>query len=90
MSKCERTDVCIFFTNKMNRLPTIAERLKFKVDYCIKDKTSCARYMVNLKLHGGCAPSDDESMFSIDSKMRKMFPNDVEMAQEVIRELCVS
>jgi hypothetical protein len=88
MSKCEKTDVCTFFTNKMSRLPTAAERFRFKVDYCIKDKMSCARYMVNQKLYGGCAPANDEAMFNIDSRMRKMFPNDVDMAQEIIRELC--
>ncbi len=88
MTKCERTGVCVFFTNKMHRLPTPSERLKFKVEYCVKDKTRCARYLVNDKLHKGCTPSDDETMIEIDSKMRDMFPDDLDLAEEIINRLC--
>ncbi len=86
--KCEKIGVCSFFTNRMDRMANPEERFQFKVDYCIKDKSRCARFMVNSKLYGGCTPSDEEMMNEIDSKMRIMFPNDIELAHEIINVLC--
>jgi hypothetical protein len=86
--KCEKTGICAFFTNKMDRLADSQERFMFKKEYCIKDKSRCARFIVNSKLYSGWAPPDEETMYEIDSKMRIMFPNDIELANNIISKLC--
>lgn len=88
MQKCEKTDVCGFFTDNMIRLPTLHERLRFKSQYCTKDKTRCARFLVNTKIHCGCTPSDDEIILEVDRKMRSLFPDDMNLANEIIGILC--
>ena len=88
MSKCEKTDVCTFFTNRISIQLTSHDRMRLKVQYCITDKTRCARYMVNEKLYKGYAPCEEAAMSIIDSKMRSMYPSDLELAEEVIALLC--
>ncbi|UCG77884.1 MAG: hypothetical protein JSV21_09970 [Nitrospirota bacterium] len=88
MSICEKTDVCVFFTNRMNRLPTAQERMQYKVEYCVKDKERCARYMVNKKIRQGYHPVDESGMAEVDQQMREIFPDDIEKAEVIIKYLC--
>jgi len=88
MQKCEKTDVCGFFTNNMTRLPTLHERLKFKSEYCTRDKTKCARFIVNKKIHCGCVPDSDQIILEVDRKMRSLYPDDIDLANEIITILC--
>jgi len=88
VNRCEKIDVCGFFTNNMTRLPTLHERLKFKSEYCTRDKTKCARFIVNNKIHCGCTPSDDQIIEEVDRKMKSLFPNDLGLANEIIEILC--
>ncbi len=89
MNKCEKIDFCTFFTNRATTLLTEQDRMRVKVQYCIVDKTRCARYKVKEKLYKGFMPCNENAMYMIDQKMDILYPDDVELATEIINLLCV-
>lgn len=56
MPDCEILSTCIFFNDKMNNAPDMAEYQKKK--YCISDKSKCARYKVYRALGREKVPKD--------------------------------
>jgi hypothetical protein len=56
MADCELLQGCIFFNDKMQNMPDIAESMKKK--YCRGDNSMCARYMVFKVLGGDKVPAD--------------------------------
>ena len=69
MGRCELTERCIFFNDKMHDYPFAAEQMKQQ--YCLEDNMSCARHMVLEALGRENVPSD-------------LFPHDVQRANRVI------
>ena len=45
MTKCEKTEKCQFFNDKMENMPSTSPMMK--VSYCETDKHGCARYQVS-------------------------------------------
>ena len=88
MNKCEKTDVCVFFINKVSSSLSSQDRMRLKVQYCITDKTKCARHMVNQKLYQGYSPCDENEMPEIERMANQLYPNDVELANRIIDKLC--
>ena len=72
MPECELLKGCLFFNDKMSKMPAHAEL--FKDLYCRRDNKVCARYMIAKKLGREIIPRD-------------LFPNHVEMAKEFIASL---
>lgn len=54
MADCERLQTCIFFTGRMENMPSVADLMKDS--FCFGDKTQCARYQVAIA--GLPIPSD--------------------------------
>ncbi len=67
MSECEKLSKCAFFNDRMANMPATAEM--FKKNYCLGDKTVCARYQVAIT--GKEVPVD-------------LFPNQTERAKQII------
>jgi len=44
MADCEILETCLFFTDKMENMPTTAELLKRR--FCRSNNSDCARYIV--------------------------------------------
>jgi len=68
--KCELLETCIFFQDKMERMPATANMMKKR--YCLNDNLQCARYTVFKALGREKVPKD-------------LFPNQIEKAQEIIK-----
>ena len=49
MAKCEKTEKCQFFNDKMENMPPTSPAMK--ASYCETDKNGCARYMVSTAGH---------------------------------------
>ena len=45
MNECEKLDKCLFFSDRLPNMPSVAGLLK--QTYCLGDKTKCARYQVS-------------------------------------------
>jgi methyl-accepting chemotaxis protein len=71
MPNCEKLEKCPFFADRLANMPTIAEVLKKQ--YCLGDKTTCARYIVSLA--GKPVPSD-------------LFPNQTSRIPELLKREC--
>ena len=69
MADCECLVGCIFFNDKMERMPTMADMYKTK--YCKGNAEDCARYTVFKKLGKGKVPVD-------------LYPNQTEKAKALI------
>ncbi len=69
MAQCEKLSACPFFNDKMANKPGMTNL--FKNNYCLKDNSQCARYMVATKLGKEKVPTD-------------MYPNEVERATKLI------
>ena len=54
MTDCKRLEKCLFFNNKLDNMPKLAERYKNK--FCKGDCKNCARYIV-AEATGSC-PND--------------------------------
>ncbi len=67
MAECEKLAKCPFFAGKMANMPSVAELLKR--NYCLGDKTLCARYQVASA--GKTVPFD-------------LFPNDTDRVREIL------
>jgi hypothetical protein len=67
MAQCEKLTTCPFFAGKMAHMPSVAELMKR--NYCLGDKTQCARYQVGAA--GKNVPFD-------------LYPNDAERAREIL------
>ncbi len=71
MAECECLPSCPFFNDKMKNMPTTAN--VYKKRYCLGDNTKCARYMVFKALGKERVPLD-------------LFPNQIEVAKEILRK----
>ncbi len=69
MQDCELLGGCIFFSGKMEGMPSTAELIKLR--YCKEDSKNCARYMVCKALGRDRVPAD-------------LFPNHGERAKQLI------
>jgi len=69
MSDCDLLRTCIFFNDMMPNMPSTVE--VFKQNYCRGDNRGCARYIV-FKARGR------------EHVPQTLFPNQVEVAQQVI------
>jgi hypothetical protein len=71
MADCEFIARCVFFNDRMDKMPSITERLKVK--YCKGDNSGCARYMVVTTLGREKVPSD-------------LYPGQADRAKQIIAE----
>ena len=71
MAECPLLAKCIFFNDKMASMPTASELMKKK--YCLKDNTTCARYMVCSTLGREHVPAD-------------LFPNNVDRVKVLLSQ----
>ena len=69
MADCTLLAKCIFFNDKMASMPAAAEVLKKK--YCLKDSSTCARFMVCSALGREKVPAD-------------LFPNNTDRAKAIL------
>lgn len=69
MPTCELLKTCLFFNDKLEKMPGPAEL--FKDLYCRRDNSICARYLIAKELGREVIPRD-------------LFPNHVEMAKEIL------
>jgi hypothetical protein len=69
MADCALLAKCIFFNDKMASMPAAAEVMKKK--YCLKDSSTCARFMVCSALGREKVPGD-------------LFPNHVDRAKGIL------
>jgi hypothetical protein len=69
MAECEVLSSCVFFNDKMEKMPATAEG--FKRQYCRGDNSKCARYMVLKALGRPKVPID-------------LFPNQEDRAREIM------
>lgn len=69
MADCELLAGCLFFNDKMKVNKTIGSI--YKKHYCLKDNTTCARYMVFKKLGKEAIPTN-------------LLPNMVDQANEIL------
>jgi hypothetical protein len=69
MSDCTLLAKCIFFNDKMASMPAAADMMKKK--FCLKDSSTCARYMVCTTMGREFVPAD-------------LFPNSVDRARAII------
>ena len=69
MTECEMLPQCPFFNNKMAHMPNTTEL--YKDQYCKKNNSSCARYLVAQALGREKVPAD-------------LFPNMEEKAGRII------
>lgn len=69
MRKCVCLSGCLFFNDKMENMPSMAEMYKQK--YCLENNSQCARYMVFEKKGKDRVP-------------KNLFPNQVERAKEML------
>ena len=69
MAECNCLPGCLFFNNKMENMPSMAQMYKTK--YCLTDNSKCARYMVLIKKGKERVPKD-------------LFPNQVEKAKKIL------
>ncbi|MDP2151210.1 MAG: hypothetical protein Q8K13_16370 [Parvibaculum sp.] len=70
MSACELGTECIFFNDRMAKMPSMAEM--YKKRYCLGDFDSCARFAVFKAINRDAVPQD-------------LYPNEVEKAVELIQ-----
>jgi hypothetical protein len=82
MQECETREVCSFFTDKLETMPSIARTLKGK--YCDSDKTLCARYMIKMKMRQGYFFRSEALLDRMEQEITTMFPNDTHKANEII------
>ncbi len=66
MANCEKLEKCPFFHDKLANMPAVADLMKRQ--FCLEDKTGCARYMVSSA--GLPVPHD-------------LFPNDNDRARQI-------
>ena len=69
MADCPVLAACIFFNDKMAKMPKTTEFMKQK--FCKGDNSKCARYMVFMALGREKVPTD-------------LFPGDIETAALII------
>ena len=69
MADCSLLEKCIFFNDKMSSMPASADMLKKR--FCLKDSSTCARYMVCVNLGRENVPAD-------------LFPNHIEQARVIL------
>ncbi len=69
MRECVCLSGCLFFNDKMENMPSMAQMYKEK--YCLGNNSQCARYMV-LEKKGK------------DQVPKNLFPNQVERAKELL------
>lgn len=69
MAECELFDGCIFFDDKMNDMPAMAEQYKDR--FCRGDKETCARYVVFKELGRDNVPAT-------------LFPDQLDEAQHIV------
>jgi len=69
MADCELLPNCIFFNDRMDKMPTASEFMKRR--YCRNSNQHCARWTVYCALGKGNVPPD-------------LTPNALERAQEII------
>ena len=72
MAECENLSKCLFFNDKLENMPSIAQMMKNK--YCEGNKEECARYMVSSK-------------FGKDKVAPALFPNMKDRALSIISQL---
>jgi hypothetical protein len=72
MAECEKVPGCVFFHDRMDKLPFAAEQMKRR--YCLGSNLECARHIVFDALGSEHVPSD-------------LFPNDVRRAERIIDEV---
>lgn len=49
MARCEKTEKCPFFNDRMENMPSTATAMK--ESFCMADKEGCARYVVSTAGH---------------------------------------
>jgi len=54
MAQCNMRSTCIFYTDRMDDMPTAAELMKKQ--YCLGEFEICARHRVEAKLGSTCVP----------------------------------
>ncbi|MDA3936844.1 MAG: hypothetical protein PF636_08315 [Actinomycetota bacterium] len=69
MADCECLGGCLFFDDRMAKMPSMAELYKRK--YCQADNSDCARFMVFQVLGRDAVPVN-------------LFPNDVDRATKIL------
>jgi hypothetical protein len=69
MADCECLPKCIFFHDKMENMPAMADIYKHR--YCREDNSLCARYKVFRALGREAVPSD-------------LFPNELDRAMHLL------
>lgn len=85
MERCDKSEKCGFFNNRLKDMPPIARKLKEW--FCEKDSERCARFMVKQKLLKGFSPSSENTLGIIEKALSVMHPNDYEKAELMINSL---
>lgn len=70
MADCECLEGCLFFNDKMEKMPAMSEM--YKRNYCKGDFNGCARYMVFKALGKPAVPDS-------------LYPNQKEKALEILK-----
>ena len=69
MAECTMLPKCIFFNDKMASMPASATMMKER--FCLKDSSTCARFMVCSALGREAVPAD-------------LFPSNAQRAQTIL------
>jgi hypothetical protein len=72
MGRCEMTEACVFFNDRMGDYPFAADQMKRR--FCLEDNLGCARHIVLEAMGREHVPKD-------------LFPNDLQRANRVIAGL---
>jgi hypothetical protein len=68
MAQCECFEGCVFFIDKVLRMPSVANMYKTK--YCYGSSAECVRYLVFQKMGRSAVPED-------------LFPNQLDRVEEL-------
>lgn len=82
MVGCERSDKCSIFSERMGKMPTIAEL--FRKRLCFGNKNDCARYRVYRFLDERNYDVDVNTMTKIEQIMPGLYPNELERVRGII------
>jgi len=92
MARCERTEVCSFFQNKMSGLPSVVNMMK--QSYCEQDKDRCARYKLKKMIFMGYTLPEEDSLQSdgtfagsLVTLVENLYPSDQEKLKRIMSRL---
>ena len=92
MARCENTEYCSFFQNKMSGLPSVVNMMK--QSYCEQDKDRCARYNLKRLIFKGYTLPDEDSLKSsgifvgsLEALVENLYPSDQEKLKRIMSRL---